>query len=52
MLVCFQSVTILTVAAEGASLVKTVLATLSRGVTLIYIFTGFGVIAHLIAHRA
>ena len=52
MLVYLQSVAILAVAAERASLVKAVLATQSGGITLVYILTCLGVIAQLIAHRA
>lgn len=39
------------VAAERPSLIKAVLATQSRRITLIHILTGFRVIAQLIAHR-
>lgn len=38
-------------ATERASFIKAVLATKSRGITLIYILTGFRVIAKLITHR-
>lgn len=39
-------------AAERASLIKTVLATETRRTALINVLTGFGVIGQLIAHRA
>lgn len=39
-------------AAEGASLVEAVLATNSRGATLIDVVAGFGIVAELVTHRA
>lgn len=51
-LVCFKSVALLAVAAEGASLIKAVLAAQSRWAALVHILAGFGVVAQLITHRA
>lgn len=39
-------------AAEGASLVEAVLATNSRGATLVNVIAGFGVVAELVTHGA
>lgn len=52
MLVCLESVPILAVAAERASVIKAMLATNSRGVALIYILTCLGVIAQLVSNGA
>lgn len=51
-LVCFKSVAVLAVAAEGAPLIKAVLAAESGGAALIDVLAGFGVIAQLKTHRA